>query len=134
MSGRLGVGTLAGIGSAAFKFALAFSLVSTFLALALATAGVPVPDILKHSPINPQDIVKAVNNYADRPVLMFLLGAGGVITFAILNIVMGIAFGFPKLVVTLFSAVAPELLPLAAFIGAFVEVCIIVYMVISLVG
>jgi len=118
----------------AFRFALVYSLVSTFLATVLAASGVPVPDLLLAIPFKPGGIAGEIEKAAQAgPQLTAITGAG-LALLAVFNFFAGIALGLPSLMYRLAAAVDPVLAAAAALFGSFLQISIYWYLFQSVIG
>lgn len=126
---------LVSLGRWAFKFALAYSAVSTILATALALSGLPVPDPLLALPLRPEELAARISELASKgPTYAAIVGGGTMAIFAVFNFASGIAIGIPKLFYYLAAAVDPALIPVAAVVGGILTVSVFSYLLASIVG
>lgn len=122
------------LGRAAFRFAIAYSVISTLIAVALAAGGYPVPPLLTMVPIDPNALVAAANRVSNVPLLAATTTGFAMVGFSILNVVAGIALAFPKLVTAAFAALDPSLAPAGMFVGALLQASVLLYVVESLIA
>jgi hypothetical protein len=126
---------LVSLGRWAFKFALAYSAVSTVLATALAASGLPVPDPLLALPLRPEELAARISDLASKgPTYAAFVGGGTMAIFAVFNFAAGIAIGIPKLFYHLAAAVDPALVPVAAIVGGILTVAVFSYLLATVVG
>jgi hypothetical protein len=126
---------LVSLGRWAFKFALAYSAVSTVLATALAVSGLPVPDPLLALPLRPEELAARISELASKgPMYAAIVGGGTMAIFAVFNFATGIAIGIPKLFYYLAAAVDPALVPVAAIVGGILTVSVFSYLLATVVG
>jgi len=129
------VNPLVYVGRWAFKFAVAYSVIATILALALGSSGAYVPDALLAIPFQPADLVKTINEIAAKgPSYIAVLGGGTMALFAVFNFAAALALGIPKLFFYAAGAVDPALIPFALLVGGFLQLCTYIYLLSTVVS
>jgi len=124
------------LGRWATRFALAYAVASSLMAVVLGACGVPVPDVLLAIPIQPGALADAVNKMATAmgPQPAALLAGGVLAIYAVFNIFAGLAFGVAKLFYQLAAALDPALVPFAALLGGLLQFSVYYYLLVSVVG
>ena len=117
------------IGKTIVRLNIVIAVVSTVLAIFLASTGVGVPDFLQYTMFDINAAIQQLNALSGNPWLVLAQGmwlAG----LAALNIMVGTVTALGKLVYVTLASIDPSLAPLALFLGSFFSALAMYYIVV----
>ena len=117
------------IGREIVKLNIVIAIVSTLLAVLLASTGVGVPDFLQYTMFDINAAIQQLNALSGNPWLVLAQGmwlAG----IAALNIMVGTVTALGKLVYAALASIDPSLTPAAMFLGSFFSAMAMYYIVV----
>ncbi len=124
-------------GRLCFGFAIAFSIISTVITIALASSGVAPPEALTAFPLTSsvlQGIINTANSWAGAGILGTVV-AGGLLGGVFLWTIVGsFLFGIAKAFTVLGQSLPPPLSILAPFAGGVIQAFAVIYVVMRLFG
>jgi len=119
---------LVSLGGKLFRFSVVYSIIATLLSIALATAGLPVPDALVMVPFNVTAVGDALSKLSNQPLPLAIAGVALSAAYSMSNVFIGSFIAIPKLFESIVSAINPALIPIARFLGGVCAAAIILYL------